>query len=62
MTLLHLSTIKNIIQQLPDHTAVMPLLDRVEELVTKTYKPLSMGQLHLLRQTLLLFFQVGCTA
>lgn len=57
VTLLHLSTIKSIIQLLPDHTTVMPLLDRVEELITATYKPLTMGQLHLLRQTLLLFFQ-----
>ncbi len=68
ITLFHLSTITAIVQALPDHSAV-PLITTVEGLVRRTYggssggssggggAPLSMGAQHLLRQTLLRFFQ-----
>ncbi|MEW5298112.1 MAG: hypothetical protein WDW38_001152 [Sanguina aurantia] len=50
----HISSIKAILADLPE---VQPLLDRVDALLVSTYSPLSAGGLHLLRQTLLRFFQ-----
>ncbi|KAG2487008.1 hypothetical protein HYH03_014379 [Edaphochlamys debaryana] len=56
ISLLHLATVRSIIESLPDRSAA-PLIGTVEALITKTYKPMPMGQLHLVRQTLLRFFQ-----
>lgn len=52
----HISSIKAILADIPE---VQPLLSRVDALLVKTYCQLSAGSLHLLRQTLLRFFQVG---
>ncbi|KAG2431870.1 hypothetical protein HXX76_009363 [Chlamydomonas incerta] len=56
VTLLHIATVRSIVESLPDKSSA-PLLGAVEALVTRTYSGMGLGQLHLLRQTLLRFFQ-----
>ncbi|GLI65897.1 hypothetical protein VaNZ11_009543, partial [Volvox africanus] len=56
VTLLHLATIRSIVDTLPDKSSA-PLIGTVEALVNKNYRGLPAGQGHLIRQTLLRFFQ-----
>ncbi|KXZ46265.1 hypothetical protein GPECTOR_45g135 [Gonium pectorale] len=56
VTQLHLATIRSIVEGLPDKSSA-PLVGAVEALVARTYAGMGPGQLHLLRQTLLRFFQ-----
>ncbi|EFJ41172.1 hypothetical protein VOLCADRAFT_107794 [Volvox carteri f. nagariensis] len=56
VTLLHLATMRTIIESLPDQSSAA-LIGTVEALAVKTFEGLPAGQLHLLRHTLLRFFQ-----
>uniref|UniRef100_A0A7S0S0V4 Protein OSCP1 n=1 Tax=Chlamydomonas leiostraca TaxID=1034604 RepID=A0A7S0S0V4_9CHLO len=57
VTSLHLAQIRAMLAPLPDSAACVALVQGVEALVHKTYGGLSLGQQHLLRQTLLRFLQ-----
>ena len=56
VTILHLATVRSMVAGFTDQ-ATLDLLDNVQSCVTRTYSHLNMGQQHLLRQTLLRFFQ-----
>ncbi|GLC39781.1 hypothetical protein PLESTF_000883200 [Pleodorina starrii] len=56
VTLLHLATIRSIVEGLPDKSSA-PLIGVVEGLAARAYRGLPAGHGHLVRQTLLRFFQ-----
>ncbi|GFR51599.1 hypothetical protein Agub_g14023, partial [Astrephomene gubernaculifera] len=56
VSLLHLVTVRSIVEGLPDRSS-LPLIATVERLLGRTYRGLGQGALHLVRQTLLRFFQ-----
>ena len=57
VTLLHLHQVKTTLRQCPNTELSLRLIERVEQQLLKTYKGMSMGRQHLLRQTLQRFFQ-----
>lgn len=57
ITKLHLSTVKSIMSPMPDSSAAVDLITNVEENSNRVYGQLPIGQLHLLRHTLLRFLQ-----